>query len=78
MALKNEITPIRVCSVEWSDCSVPIQKYTFGSLSLLKRNTVRSSERAHAGQSTHRPLTRFSQCMPFEIFVMKLRTKRIH
>ena len=68
MALESEITPIHVCSVEWSDCSVPVQKYTFGSLSLLKRDTVRSSERAHAGQSKHSPLTRFSQCMPFNKF----------
>ena len=55
-------------SVEWSDHSVPVQKYTFGSLSLLKRDTVCSSEREHAGQSTHSPLTRFSQCIPFDKF----------
>ena len=45
VALENEITPIYVCSVEWSDCSVSVQKYTFGSLSLLKRDTVRGSAR---------------------------------
>ena len=72
MALRDaayEIAPIHVHSVEWSDCSVPVQKRDFWCrCDHYKRDTVRSSERAHAGQSKHSPLTRFSKCMPFDKF----------
>ena len=65
VALENEITPIYVCSVEWSDCSVFVQKYTFGSLSLLKRDTVRGSAR----WSVHtQSIDKIFQCMPFDKF----------
>ena len=51
---ENEITPIYVHSVEWSDRSVPVQKRSGIVVNVYKRDTVRNrySVAGQAG-STH-------------------------
>ena len=59
---KNEITPIYVHSVEWSDRSVPVQKRS--GVVVIITNVIRcATDTAPAGQpgSTH-PIDKVFQC----------------
>ena len=62
MALRDaahEIAPIHVHSVEWSDCSVHVQKRTFsGPYVHYKRDTIRKSARWSVW-FLHSPMTTF-------------------
>ena len=53
MALENEKTPIRVCSIEWSDCSVPVQKRDFWCRHLYLNAIRFAAARESARWSVH-------------------------
>ena len=61
-AHENEITPIDVHSVEWSDRSVPVQKHS-GVVVIITIAIRCTSDTARAGQhgSTH-PIDKVFQC----------------
>ena len=79
MALENEIKPIHVCSVEWSNRSVTVQKRTFWSLCSLKNVSRFATARAHAGQSdSTQSIDKVFHCMASGIVKYSLMREPVH